>query len=549
MEDRSSQIPSGDSVETLVVEDWVDGVTLPERNFTESSTSDIPLVVADLVQTNPSSSVRNTLFSRTERSWCRRVWFWFLVLKLVGLSTSLWLFFIGVPVVTVILSIVLPVTLLGVAFILAFVLTTTVARNTRPYRRQNNQFNPTRLRSFRPETSSRQVFPLYESSFVWSPRNHTNRVIDWSELGVNSRSLRRFLEGLSEGTIQSLPTYIFSSNKDKRVCSSVSQKEECLDEAIQVDPIQASYPWNTFETCGEHFTSTIETKEPLKDEISDENLSCAICLERFRDGECLRILPCFHQFHMDCIDPWLKRKVLKSIDLKPFNLSQMSLCYSCAILRQVANTFDSCIKDPQYSERRILLSEARRQHSEYCSLLSSKVTQVVDICADDQLPDCVFVEDTAVVVGNIAVITHPAPTSRRQEVVEVERVLRNLGLQVCSVKDYGCNQVVLDGGDVLWTGRHLFVGVGERTNREAVQALRKCFESVDVVPIILDQVMHLKSAVTFIPYPTSNEDNYGFLVVAETCQGCRVIQVGTDKCRLAEYYSYLVDDWFGILEI
>ncbi|GJD11017.1 N(G),N(G)-dimethylarginine dimethylaminohydrolase 1 [Galdieria sulphuraria] len=480
MEDRSSQIPSGDSVETLVVEDWVDGVTLPERNFTESSTSDIPLVVADL--------------------------------NAVGVVV-LWLFFIGVPVVTVILSIVLPVTLLGVAFILAFVLTTTVARNTRPYRRQNNQFNPTRLRSFRPETSSRQVFPLYESSFVWSPRNHTNRVIDWSELGVNSRSLRRFLEGLSEGTIQSLPTYIFSSNKDKRVCSSVSQKEECLDEAIQVDPIQASYPWNTFETCGEHFTSTIETKEPLKDEISDENLSCAICLERFRDGECLRILPCFHQFHMDCIDPWLKRKVLKSIDLKPFNLSQMSLCYSCAILRQVANTFDSCIKDPQYSERRILLSEARRQHSEYCSLLSSKVTQVVDICADDQLPDCVFVEDTAVVVGNIAVITHPAPTSRRQEVVEVERVLRNLGLQVCSVKDYGCNQVVLDGGDVLWTGRHLFVGV-------------------DVVPIILDQVMHLKSAVTFIPYPTSNEDNYGFLVVAETCQGCRVIQtIGSVSSR------------------
>ncbi|GJQ08247.1 hypothetical protein GpartN1_g38.t1 [Galdieria partita] len=198
--------------------------------------------------------------------------------------------------------------------------------------------------------------------------------------------------------------------------------------------------------------------------------------------------------------------------------------YSCAIVRHVADTFDCCIKDPKYGEQTILVSEARRQHEEYCELLSSKVSQVVEIAADNDLPDCVFVEDTAVVVGNIAIITHPAPISRRQEVWEVEKVFRNQGLQVLFVKDYSSNQVFLDGGDVLWTGRHLFVGVGERTNWEAIEALRKCLESVEVVPIKLEQIMHLKSVVTFIPCPTVGEDFYGFLVVAETLQGRRVFQ-------------------------
>ncbi|GJQ08246.1 hypothetical protein GpartN1_g37.t1 [Galdieria partita] len=311
MENRPSQIPSSGGLDTVVVEDWMDTLTLPEAqmNLPESSSSDIPLVTAGVIQTQSPLSVRNTLSSRGECSWCRRVWFWFLILKLVGLSTSVWLFYIGVPVVTVILSIVLPITLLGVAFLLAFVLTTTVSRNTRPYRRQNYHSNPTRLRSFRSESSRRQMFPLYESSFILSSQaNHTSRVLDWSELGVHSRSLRRFLEGLSEGTIQSLPTYIFSSNKDTKACSTLNQKEECLDEAIQVDQIQASSPWDTFDS-DEHFAPTIEKQGTWKkDEISDDTQSCAICLEPFHDGECLRILPCFHQFHIDCIDPWLKRK-------------------------------------------------------------------------------------------------------------------------------------------------------------------------------------------------------------------------------------------------
>jgi hypothetical protein len=38
---------------------------------------------------------------------------------------------------------------------------------------------------------------------------------------------------------------------------------------------------------------------------SDEGLGCSICTDDFEQGQDIRVLPCSHKFHPDCVDPWL----------------------------------------------------------------------------------------------------------------------------------------------------------------------------------------------------------------------------------------------------
>ncbi|XP_040010192.1 RING finger protein 215 isoform X3 [Xiphias gladius] len=54
-----------------------------------------------------------------------------------------------------------------------------------------------------------------------------------------------------------------------------------------------------------------------------ETDNCAVCLEPFNNNQCLRVLPCLHEYHRDCVDPWLllqhtcplcKRSILTSAE-------------------------------------------------------------------------------------------------------------------------------------------------------------------------------------------------------------------------------------------
>ncbi|KAL2549616.1 E3 ubiquitin-protein ligase [Forsythia ovata] len=41
---------------------------------------------------------------------------------------------------------------------------------------------------------------------------------------------------------------------------------------------------------------------------SEDELTCSVCLEQVNVGELIRSLPCLHQFHVNCIDPWLRQQ-------------------------------------------------------------------------------------------------------------------------------------------------------------------------------------------------------------------------------------------------
>ncbi len=136
---------------------------------------------------------------------------------------------------------------------------------------------------------------------------------------------------------------------------------------------------------------------------------------------------------------------------------------------------------------------ARAQHAEYERTLAALGCEIVQVPAADALPDSVFVEDTAIVLDEIAIITRSGAASRRPETADVAATLGAFRqLQFLS------EPATLDGGDVLRLGRVLYVGLGTRTNRAGVQQLADFVApyGYDVRPVRVDDCLHLKSAVT-----------------------------------------------------
>ena len=70
------------------------------------------------------------------------------------------------------------------------------------------------------------------------------------------------------------------------------------------------------------------------------------------------------------------------------------------------------------------LALARQQHKAYVDALRSTGADVRVLPGDEAHPDCVFVEDPAVVIGGTALITRPGAPSRRRETDRIKRVLQ-----------------------------------------------------------------------------------------------------------------------------
>lgn len=140
---------------------------------------------------------------------------------------------------------------------------------------------------------------------------------------------------------------------------------------------------------------------------------------------------------------------------------------------------------------------ALEQWRGYVDVFRGRGWEVVEIPAADGHPDGVFVEDTVVVFGDLAVITRPGVDSRRGEIDTTREVVATTGLEVAAIEEPG----TLDGGDVLKVGRTAYVGASSRTNAEGIAQLRALLEprgwTVEAVPVT--KVLHLKSGITALP--------------------------------------------------
>lgn len=115
----------------------------------------------------------------------------------------------------------------------------------------------------------------------------------------------------------------------------------------------------------------------------------------------------------------------------------------------------------------------------------------------DDLADSVFIEDSVVMLGGVAVITSPGAESRQAEIIATEATVRQLGLLVERILQPG----TLDGGDVLKVGTTVYVGLGGRTNGEGIRQFRTIAKGLGftVVAVPVTKALHLKTAVTALP--------------------------------------------------
>ena len=140
---------------------------------------------------------------------------------------------------------------------------------------------------------------------------------------------------------------------------------------------------------------------------------------------------------------------------------------------------------------------ALRQWQGYVDALAAEGWETIEVPPADDCPDAVFVEDTVVVYGDLAVVARPGADRRRPEVTGTEETLSGLGYRIARIEPPG----TLDGGDVLKHDGTVWVGLGGRTNEAGTAQLADLLAPLGarVVGAPVSRVLHLKSGVTALP--------------------------------------------------
>ena len=163
-----------------------------------------------------------------------------------------------------------------------------------------------------------------------------------------------------------------------------------------------------------------------------------------------------------------------------------------AITRDVSASIAQC--ELTHVQRvSIDLDRAQAQHRAYQRTLATLGCRVLSLEAEPDMPDAVFVEDVAVVLDDVAIMTRPGAVSRRDEGIAVAQLLQRYR-PLRGIVAPG----TLDGGDVLRVGRTLFVGQSGRSNAAGIAQLTRIAGDVgvEVQAVPIQGCLHLKSAVT-----------------------------------------------------
>lgn len=138
-------------------------------------------------------------------------------------------------------------------------------------------------------------------------------------------------------------------------------------------------------------------------------------------------------------------------------------------------------------------NRAMEQHEAYCKALQACGIEVLVLEADERFPDGCFIEDTAIVTEEVAIITRPGDPRRFGEQERVREIL---------ARHKKTEQIIppgnIEGGDVMRVGDHFYIGISRRTNEGGARQLAKILSShgysSSTIPV--ETVLHLKTGVT-----------------------------------------------------
>lgn len=213
-----------------------------------------------------------------------------------------------------------------------------------------------------------------------------------------------------------------------------------------------------------------------------------------------------------------------------------------AITHKVSSRISEC--ELTFVERRpIDYDRSKQQHDSYEALLRRLGASVKSLSENDQFPDACFVEDTAIVLDELAVMCSMGVSSRRGEISLLTRELS----QYRDIKHISL-PATIEGGDVLRVGRQIFVGESKRTNKAGVRALIEMLEpfGYNITPVPTKLGLHFKSGCTAIDDETlflnpewiDTKPLKGFKLLTTPSQepaSANVLRVGNTVCLQSDF--------------
>lgn len=175
----------------------------------------------------------------------------------------------------------------------------------------------------------------------------------------------------------------------------------------------------------------------------------------------------------------------------------MSSRFTRALLRRPGRSYAQGITTSDEGAPDLGLALA--QHAAYAAALASLGLEVTVLEADERFPDGTFVEDAAVIAGDLAVITAPGAASRREETAAIAQALSAWFANPARIGGTG----TLDGGDICETDDLVLIGVTARTNeagaRQLAGLLGEAGRKAELVDIrAVEGLLHLKTGVTWL---------------------------------------------------